>query len=532
MFKWSLSKKLLALNIGMSLVTMFVAVVAFVGGGGTQSKYEEVARGVLDDVIAIDQAFLDFRETRIGLRTLGIEGVTASQGAAVKKQVQDAITSVDAQIKKLSRADLSDEQKTLVANVGRSWTAFKKTGTEIFSLYDSGTPENRVRLVGIFFKECPEAAEDFLGHIEKLRNLLSSHQKAWVSDARTTANFNNQMLWIISIAGIIIGLSAAILFTNKLSKNLQGLIEELNGGSKQVAEAASQIATTSSTLSQSATNQARSLEESVAAVEELTATVKLNTDNAKQASVLASSTRDIALKGEGEIKSLIESIQSVSADSKKIAEITSVIDDIAFQTNLLALNAAVEAARAGEQGKGFAVVAEAVRNLAQRSAESAKNIAKLIDLSVTRIGNSAEQASRSGEVLAEIVNSVKKVSDLNGEIATASEEQSSGILQISRAMIQLDGATQGNAAASEEAAATAEELSAQSSALLKNVASLNGLVSGDGIVEVQVQSNGHVMERNVIKLKKVTKPSVKGEEIIPFYDDQETHRKLGTTDGF
>ncbi len=180
----------------------------------------------------------------------------------------------------------------------------------------------------------------------------------------------------------------------------------------------------------------------------------------------------------------------------------------------------------------FLVVAEAVRNLAQRSAESAKNIATLIDLSVTRIGNSAEQANRSGEVLAEIVNSVKKVSDLNGEIATASEEQSSGILQISRAMNQLDGVTQGNAAASEEAAATAEELSAQSSVLLKNVASLNGLVSGDGRVEVQVQSNGHVMERNVIKLKKVTKPPVKGEEMIPFDDDQETHRKLGTTDGF
>ncbi len=153
-------------------------------------------------------------------------------------------------------------------------------------------------------------------------------------------------------------------------------------------------------------------------------------------------------------------------------------------------------------------------------------------MSVTRIGNSAEQANRSGEVLAEIVNSVKKVSDLNGEIATASEEQSSGIMQISRAMNQLDGVTQGNAAASEEAAATAEELSAQSTVLLKNVASLNGLVSGGDRLEVQVQNNGHVEKRNVIKLKKVPKSSSKGEEMIPFDDDQETHRKLGTTDGF
>lgn len=478
MLKLSLLKKLLVLNIGISMVAVFVAAAAYWGGKKTQDKYEAVARGVLDDVISIDQAFLDFRETRVGLRTLGIEGITAQQGVAAKKQATDAVASVDIQLKKLDRADLSSEQRALVNNVENSWSSFKKTGVEIFSLYDKSTPEDRARLVGIFFKECPEAAADFLGHVEKFRNFLSAQQKMWVSDARATADFNNEMLGVISVAGILLGMSVAALYASKLSNDLQRVTQELGGGSKQVAEAADQIAMTSTTLSQSSANQAGSLEESVATIEELTATVKLNSDNAQQASVLASSTRDIALKGEGEIKVLIESIQSISADSKKIADITSVIDDIAFQTNLLALNAAVEAARAGEQGKGFAVVAEAVRNLAHRSAESAKNIAVLISASVERIEKSAEQANQSGVVLTEIVNSVKKVSDLNSEIATASHEQSSGIEQISRAMNQLDGVTQQNAAASEEAAATAEELSAQSAVLLKNVASLDELVLG------------------------------------------------------
>nr|BFD63285.1 hypothetical protein BdHM001_19660 [Bdellovibrio sp. HM001] len=516
MFKWSLFKKLLLLNIGISLVAIIVASSAYWGGKKTQEKYEAVARGVLDDVIAVDEAFLGFKETRIGLRTLGIEGVTPTQGAAAKKQVLDAVAGVDEQLKKLDRPNLPSEQKALVDKVLVSWTSFKKAGVEILGLYDTGTVESRQRVIGIFFKECPEAADEFFGHVQNLRNFFSQEQKLWVDDARKTAEFNNLLLAIISIVGILLGLSVSVIYIRRLSHDLQRVTEELGGGARQVADAATQIATTSTTLSQSAASQAGSLEESVATIEQLTATVKLNSENAKQASVLASSTRDVAVKGESEIKSLIDSIQSVSADSKKIAEITSVIDDIAFQTNLLALNAAVEAARAGEQGKGFAVVAEAVRNLAQRSAESAKNIAALIDVSVERIGKSAEQANRSGAVLTDIVNSVKKVSDLNSEIATASEEQSNGIEQMSNAMNQLDGVTQQNAAASEEAAATAEELSAQSTVLLKNVNALDLLVLGEGR-----DSNPSSPSSNVLEFKPKS-----------FESHGKSQRKVGSATGF
>jgi methyl-accepting chemotaxis protein len=223
----------------------------------------------------------------------------------------------------------------------------------------------------------------------------------------------------------------------------------------------------------------------VATIEELTAMVKTNSENAKQAAHLATSTRENAVKGEQDIRALINSIQLISSDSKKIADITSVIDDIAFQTNLLALNAAVEAARAGEQGRGFAVVAEAVRSLAQRSAESAKSIAALINESVERIEVGSVKAEQSGVVFTEIVTSIKKIADLSGEISTASEEQANGIVQMGKAMNDLDEVTQQNAAASEEAATSAQQLAGQAKQLRNNVDDLDRIVAGRSVVPAE-----------------------------------------------
>ncbi|WP_168196466.1 methyl-accepting chemotaxis protein [Bdellovibrio sp. NC01] len=474
----SLGKKLVGLGIGMSLVSIFVAVLAYWGQARTQKKYEEVARGVLDDVITTDAAFLAFKQARISIRTLGIEGVTPAQEEQAKKETLQAVAEVDMELKKFERPDLIPGEKELVASLQKNWEHFKGVGGNILKYQKEGTPESRKAMVGIFFKECPESAQTFMNDIMALRGFLTNQQKVWVAQARETAESNNQTLLIVSILGVSAGLAMSILFAGKLSKSLLNVSEDLAQGSERVSTASQQIASTAATLSQSSSSQAASLEETVATLEELTSMVRLNTDNAKQAASLASATRDVAIKGESEIKTLISSIQGIAADSKKIAEITTVIDDIAFQTNLLALNAAVEAARAGEQGKGFAVVAEAVRNLAQRSSESAKVIATLINDSVGKIENGANQASVGGKVLEEIVTSIRKVSDLNSEIATASEEQSSGIVQISQVMNQLDQVTQQNASASQESAASAEELSEQSKSLKDGVATLTSVVTG------------------------------------------------------
>lgn len=330
--------------------------------------------------------------------------------------------------------------------------------------------------------------KDILGHqmenwkegklhgVFAISNNLAAVQKA---HANEDGFFNATTMLVIFIAiGGIAGIVVAYIFLRGCFSTLQQTTQVLNQSGSQISSASEQIAKSSLSLSTATTEQASSLEETVATMEELTSMVKLNSGNSKQAASLASSTRDIAEKGERDINALILAIQSIASDSKKIAEITTVIDDIAFQTNLLALNAAVEAARAGENGKGFAVVADAVRSLAQRSASAAKDIENLIQETVLKIESGSQQAKQNGVVLTDIVTSIRKVADLSSEIAVASEEQYQGLAQIEQAMSQLDNVTQSNAAVSEESAATAEELSMQSHLLQSTSTSLDELVFG------------------------------------------------------
>jgi|GEM_PF-1008247 Methyl-accepting chemotaxis protein len=296
------------------------------------------------------------------------------------------------------------------------------------------------------------------------------------------ADANSLMLMQLSIAlgGIVVLLIAVMVMARMISNSVSSLSAKLQHSGDQVSSAISQLTIAGQSLSESSSSSAASLEETVAALEEMTSMVKMNSDNAKQAASLSATSSEAAVRGEKEMEELLASMNEISKSSKQIEEIINVIDDIAFQTNLLALNAAVEAARAGEQGKGFAVVAEAVRTLAQRSASAAKDITGLIKESVEKIERGTHKADQSGEVLKTIVTSVKKVSDLNNEIAAASEEQSTGIQQISKAMNQLDQSVQSNAASSEEIAGTSEEINGQAQVMKTVVDELNLVVYGEG----------------------------------------------------
>ncbi|CAB3924450.1 methyl-accepting chemotaxis protein [Achromobacter mucicolens] len=255
----------------------------------------------------------------------------------------------------------------------------------------------------------------------------------------------------------------------RMQESLTRTVASVRRGVEEINLGAREISAGNTDLSSRTEQQAASLEETAASMEELASTVKQNADNARQANQLAASASDVAERGGSAVSEVVNTMQEISASSRKISEIVSVIDGIAFQTNILALNAAVEAARAGEQGKGFAVVAGEVRSLAQRSAQAAKEIKGLIEDSVTKVGAGSQQVERAGSTMQEIVASVKRVTDIMGEISAASEEQSSGIDQVNRAVSQMDEVTQQNAALVEEAAAAAGSLQEQAQRLAEAV---------------------------------------------------------------
>lgn len=256
----------------------------------------------------------------------------------------------------------------------------------------------------------------------------------------------------------------------EMQSSLITTVSDVRTSSDSIYTGASEISVGSNDLSSRTEQQASALEETAASMEQLTATVKQNTDNARQAAALAKNASETAQKGGHVVNTVISTMRDISDSSTQIAHITNVIDGIAFQTNILALNAAVEAARAGEQGRGFAVVAGEVRNLAQRSAQAAKEIKSLIENSVSRVNTGSEQVQDAGETMKEIVTAVTRVTDIMGEIATASDEQSKGIEQVSQAVAEMDGVTQQNAALVEESAAAAAALEDQANYLRQAVA--------------------------------------------------------------
>ncbi|KHA79318.1 MULTISPECIES: methyl-accepting chemotaxis protein [Janthinobacterium] len=250
-----------------------------------------------------------------------------------------------------------------------------------------------------------------------------------------------------------------------MNDSLLGVVAQVRNGTDAISTASSEIAAGNLDLSSRTEEQASSLEETASAMEELTSTVKQNADNARQANQLAKSASEVAVRGGSIVSQVVDTMGTINESSKKIVDIIGVIDGIAFQTNILALNAAVEAARAGEQGRGFAVVATEVRNLAHRSASAAKEIKELIAASVANVDTGSRLVNEAGQTMGDIVDSIVRVTDIMGEITSATHEQTIGIEQINMAIAQMDEVTQQNAALVEEAAAASQSMQEQAGEL-------------------------------------------------------------------
>lgn len=321
-----------------------------------------------------------------------------------------------------------------------------------------------------------------VSYLSKHFENIDYNNKDLAVNAIKTATSSLFTIKIVSISCMLLGIIFAVilsLFLNtSITKPLLAIANSLSEGAHHVSAASEQFSASSQQLAQGNSEQASALEETSATLEESASMVKQNTDNTKQAAILAGQTKDSADKGNIEMEEMMASMGEIKKSSDQIAKIIKVIDEIAFQTNLLALNAAVEAARAGEAGMGFAVVAEEVRNLAQRSAQAAKDTAAMIESNIELSGKGFNAAKKVGESFIEITTRAKKVNELMNEIAIASQDQNQGIAQINKALAQMEQVTQTNATTAEENASSAEELNVQAMNLKKIVSKLMLMVNG------------------------------------------------------
>lgn len=449
----------------------------------------------------------------------------------------------DETFKAYSELQLSEKGREALKVVANAWTDLDKPTNDVITALAVGGAENDLHAKKTLLSTLRGPAKIIGDTMSETDVRASGLTNEAVAKAEANSTFITRAVMMTLVMGSLALLVIGFMIAYYVAKTLTGITQKIGGSSEQVGAASYQLSSASQQLSSSATEGAASLEETVASLEELSSMVRINAENAKQAASLSQSSTQSASDGESEIQRLIQAMDEIASSSKQIEEIIEVIDDIAFQTNLLALNAAVEAARAGEQGKGFAVVAEAVRSLAQRSASAAKDITSLIKGSVSKTENGAQIAGKSGTVLKGIVTSVKKVADLNGEISAASDQQASGLAQISKAMNQLDTVTQNNASSAEEAAASSEELSAQANVLQQMVRELTHVVEG-GEVSEKPESHGPMGNHSSGGASKPKKPILrkieggaksseheqkKAEEVIPF---EAGEKKVSGLDGF
>ena len=405
----------------------------------------------------------------------------------------------------------SDVERELFAKVGKAWANYQKAEQRVIAL---GREKKTQDATDISDGMASMAFDEALGALNVLTKYGFEGGKAAAAQATTIyAQVKVVMLGLLA-AALLLGFGLAWAITRQLISQLGGepgtaadvakavaegdlttkihlkpgdthslmarlqsmqdaltaAVTNVRRGSENVATASAEIAQGNQDLSHRTEQQASALEETAATMDELGSTVRNNADNAKQANQLALGASEVALKGGKVVGQVVETMKGINESSRRIADIISVIDGIAFQTNILALNAAVEAARAGEQGRGFAVVASEVRSLAQRSADAAKEIKVLINASVERVEHGTALVDQAGKTMSEIVGAIKRVTDIVGEISSASAEQSAGVAQVGQAVTQMDQATQQNAALVEESAAAAESMKQQVQQLVEAVA--------------------------------------------------------------
>ena len=512
MKNWKIS---LRLSLGFAAVLLLLVTIATFGLRQIASQHDRV-----DFLTSVDEEkmlALSKVQFAIGLRAIAarnlvlVADAAAQKGdlvlvASSQKDINSGLQQLDQLVSK--SAEASDDERHMLEKLHALEARYLPIAQNIAALATSQkNDEARAALIN----DCMPLLTQVIAHISDFNAMLRSHSRANVVVAQDEYASAKWALIGISVFSLLLGSLIAWRLTLSISRplkvavaiaqnvsggdlttsitvnstdefgqlmqalknmndNLQSIVSDVRGGTVIITTSSREIASGNLDLSARTEQQASSLQETASAMEELTATVKQNAENALEAHQLATGTSQIALRGGTVVSRVVETMASINASSKKVVDIIGVIDGIAFQTNILALNAAVEAARAGEQGRGFAVVATEVRSLAQRSASAAKEIKALIGDAVTKVDAGAALVDEAGATMAEILDSVQRVTGIMGDISAASREQTMGIEQINRAMTQMDQVTQQNAALVEQAAAAAAGMQTQTATLTEVLA--------------------------------------------------------------
>lgn len=507
--------KITNLKIGSRLIGSFVIVLAMLVGvsivgltrmASIQDSMVEITKGNDAEANLASDMKLSLDDRMIALRN-----VVLLEDQQQMQQQMDRITEqsklYDAAEEKLRATfvayGIKDDESKLLADIRESSLAAQPLIQKVQQL---GLANNNAEAVKLLMGDLRTVQNKWSGLLASLVASERQQNEDLIVAADDSYSFARNIVLGLAVAAVAAGITLALLITRSITtpinraveiaqtvaagdltshieihgtdetslllgalktmnESLQQIVSQVRNGTETMTTASQEIASGNLDLSSRTEEQASSLEETASSMEELTSTVKQNADNARQANRLANTASEVATKGGAVIADVVNTMGAINESSKKIVEIISVIDSIAFQTNILALNAAVEAARAGEQGRGFAVVATEVRNLAHRSAAAAKEIKTLISDSVSKVESGTQLVDQAGVTMNDVVDSVRRVSDIITEITAASREQSLGIEQINQAIMQMDGVTQQNAALVEESAAAAESLQDQAVAL-------------------------------------------------------------------
>jgi methyl-accepting chemotaxis protein/methyl-accepting chemotaxis protein-1 (serine sensor receptor) len=472
----TVGKKLALIGAFLIVLTITLGVSTLVGLAG----FNKIVKALSEDSLAgvsecskVESAMLELR----GDAWKHIASSDPKTVAEMDREIQRLKEEISVGLVEIEKAIFEDEERQINVKIKPALERYYRAWDAVVVISREGKNQEAAEKYNV------EANPAFTEAKAAIRAETEFNRKTGTVNTAAAASTGARMqwlTWLVLIISVVAGSGIFYFVVRGINLVLHRTVSELAEGAEQITSASSQVASSSQSLAQGASEQAASLEETSASSEEITSMTRKNAENSQSAAAMMGEVDRSITEGNRTVEQMVTSMREITSSSDKISKIIKVIDEIAFQTNILALNAAVEAARAGEAGMGFAVVADEVRNLAQRSAQAAKDTAALIEESISKSNEGSTKLQQVTKVIQAITESATKVKTLVDEVNLGSQEQARGIEQISKAIAQMDQVTQSTAANAEESASASEEMSAQAEALGHIVVQLRSLVGGDG----------------------------------------------------